>query len=240
MIATLVTELDVLLDTRLGLIDTLDSAAAVRLFKNKAYYLRERDEFESLCGIPQGLYEERWKHRNMQVLRHSINTPATDLVHYGLAQLEHRSVSDPEIEGVSLVVNAYPYQPTKAEAHALEIAIARVAGIQSTVKLIYEPWEAFTVKRCRGYTGLVLYNHLDWFKLHWEELFSLGMPQVTMVVPKLIRGEGITGEMLHVDGLGRELNPWSDGALSMLEYVGLEFVDVKHFCIAHPKVPLKE
>lgn len=237
MIGKVLTHLDALLDTRLGTLDRLDSVAALKAFKNPAYYTRSVDRFAPICGIDDTLYQGLWEARDTETLKHSLHTPVTDLLHYGLVRMERDAITDPTLDGVLLEVNVYPYQLTQAETHAFALAIAQCAGVHAGVRMIDESWQDLTVERCRDYNAMVLYDHHSWFKHHWETLIKRGMPQVSMIVPKLYLDQPIAPEMLRVEGIG-EVDPWEQGRIPMLEYVGLEFVDVQHYCIAHPKVPL--
>lgn len=229
----LLVELDFVLDTRLATVDCLDPGAAVRLAANPAYYERTKDLFEPLCGIDEAAYQSAWAARGVDTLRHALVCPSIDLVHYALLDLERRAIVDPSISGVALDVNVWPYQLTDAEAHDLALAMAERAGYQSPVRLLCQPPAYFTPTLIRqSYAGVLLYDHHSWFKLHADELLMrVGIPQVTMVVPKLVYDRLPTAEELEL-GTEKKRNAFEIAEYMMLPHVGLEYIDTLHCCIA--------
>lgn len=241
MILRLLTELDALLDTRAGLMDLLSPEHAVKLISNPAYYERDTDDFEALCGFPNDVYRHAWKNRTSEVLKHSLNTPAVDLVHYGLVEAERRSVNDPTISYVAVDINEYPYKLTEAERRAFAQALVRVLGVKSVIRMIYAPPAAITPEKIRDengepYSGMILYNHVAWFQAHWERLLQVSIPRVTLVAPKLWPEKPLDDYDLTVEGMGR-VDPWHQATAPLLQHIGLEYVEVRHYCIAHPAVP---
>ena len=236
MILRLLTELDALLDTRVGLIDTLNGEWAAALIDNPAYYTRVQDKFEALCGVPQALYEAAWDARDARILPHSLVTVASDLVNYGLLQIEHQAIQDPEIHGAALDVNLWPYVLSEAEQQALLVALAQCLGYRAPIALLCEPWSAFTPERVRStYAGMILYNHNDWFKAQAERLNVQGIPQVTLVAPALAYRGIPTDEALTFEFKGK-INPYEATEYAMVEKIGLEYVDVSNYCIAIPQI----
>lgn len=229
----LLVELDAIMDTRLGLIDLLDPQAVNRAFTNPAYYKRNVDRFEPLCGVSDALFAQAWKDRTTEVLKHAMATPSLDFVHLGAIRLERSAMDDPTLDGVTVHVNIYPYAMSIEERSVLAQALSETIGLKATIELVRLPMEALTVTHCRDYLGMVLYNYHDWFALHGEELLKRGMPGVTMVVPKLYKDKPIARSELVYDGFGL-IDPFRDSSLPMLEYLALEFADIRHFCVALP------
>lgn len=229
----LLTELDALLDTRLATVDKLDPEAAVRLVANPTYFERIRDDFEPLCGIEEAAYQAAWKTRDVETLQHALVCPTIDLVHFALLDLERRAITDPAITGVALDVNVWPYQLTEAEAHDIALAIAQRAGYRSPIRLLCQPMAYFTPSLIKDqYAGLIFYNHNEWFTCHAEELLlQVGIPQVTLVAPKLVNDRLPTDEELDY-GTEVKRDAYEITSFMMTPHVGLEYVDVLHYCVA--------
>lgn len=229
----LMVELEAVLDTRLGTVDKLDPEAAVRLVANPAYFERTKDEFEPLCGIDEKTYQAAWAARDIETLQHSLVCPAIDLVHYSLLDLERRSIVDPGITGVALDVNVWPYRLTDGEAHDIALAIAQRAGYQAPIRMMCEPPAFFSPTHVKEhYAGMILYNHNAWFREHADELLMrVGIPQVTMVAPKLVHDRMPTEEELDFK-TEKKRDAYEITSFIMTPHVGLEYVDVLHFCVA--------
>lgn len=240
-IIRLLTELDALMDTRLGLMDTLDPQSAVRLVSNPDYFTRTEDRFEKLCGFPDAVYQEAWKQRTVDALRHSLISPSVDLVHFSVAEIEHRSLTDPATQGCELDVNTYPYLLTEEEQRGVMEALLLRIGINAPIRLLYEPPSFFTPELIRKrYAGMILYNHNAWLEAQGEKLFAgvMGIPNVTLVAPKLAKDTMPDPAMydFKAHGVKRDIDPFDASAHVLSQFIHLEFVDVGHFCLAHPGI----
>lgn len=232
MIVRLLTELDAILDTRVGVMDRLDPEATVRLVKNPAYYTRQIDHFEPLCGIEEARFQDAWQRRCIDDLRHSSVTPIMEMLHCQILALETKHGMDPTLEGIELVVNLHPYQLSPEEETAIGQALVRMIGKRTPVRFVSLSPKELTPEMVRAdYSGLVLYNHHDWMKLHQDYLTLRGIPRVTLVAPKLCYEKIPTAEEQNLE-IDRPMDMWSFVQIMASEAIGLEFLDVEQYCTA--------
>jgi hypothetical protein len=235
-------ELDAIQDTRLGLMDLLDPEAAVRLVANPDYFTRVIDKFEPLCGMDDDIFQEAWKKRTKEVLKHSINTLVLDMIHYQVVEVEYRSVDDPTLAGALVDVNIYPYQLDRDEQTGLLMALAQRIGTQAQIRLVNQPPRYYTPALVKQeYYAMVLYNHNEWFAAHQAELFSdmgVKMPGVTLYAPQLVRSEMPPAELQDFTkhGFRKDVGVFDVMARGMAGLVGLEYLPINQYCIAFPGV----
>jgi hypothetical protein len=234
-------ELDAILDTRLALMDTLDPEAAVKLIQSPAYFKRQVDKFEAICGMDDQIYQEAWKTRTKDVLKRAINTPTIDLVHYMLIEVENLALTDPMIAGARLDINVYPYKLTQAERDGIAWAIAHRAGWRSRIRVLDQPPIYFTPAIVRhDYQVMVMYNHNAWLEAQSSELFAseVGLPGVTLYAPRLAKDEMPPKESydLRKYGVKHEFDIFEAVAHAVTQYITLEYLPIDQYCIAWPGI----
>lgn len=227
----ILTELDALLDTRLGVVSTLDNDAALRLVQNSDYFHRETDQIGPLCGLDQAVYEQAWASRDVSALQHAIMTPSVAMLRMQLLDI-HRQwkvARDPNIEGVVLEVNTYPYPLSEAELAGYGAVFKEVFGSFLQIEVTHRPWTQYTPDfMMRHYTGAVLYNYRDWFHAHLDALMKKGIPRFSMVAPKIGK-EVIPLEERYVDKTPYDLFVAAEAMSRHL--LAFEFVDTENFCV---------
>ena len=236
-------DIEAIVDTRLGLMDYLDPDCAVRLVSNPDYFTRVQDKFQPLCGIPEAIWKEAWKTRGAtgEALKRAINTPAIDLVHYMVLEVEYRAINDPQISGAEVDLNIWPYTLSDEERLALAAALTQRVGWKAPINVICQPPQYFTPSLCKGsYYAMVLYDHDAWFKVHQSELFAttVGMPKVTMYAPRLAAKEIPPPDMCDFSkhGVKKKIDIFDAVAHGLSQYVGLEYLPVNQYCICYPGI----
>lgn len=233
-------ELDALLDTRLGLIDTLDPEAAVRLVSGIDYFQRSTESYEKSCGISDTVFKEAWAKRNKETLKHSLQTGLIHLLHCRVVEAERLSVSDPLIAGAHVEVTTYPYVLDEAEEYALAEAIAMCVGVHAPIELTHQPLAYYTPALLKkNYTFAFLYNHNEWLKAHANALNGgERAPSVTMYAPMLAYHSLPPAEISDYKGYGitAPVDPFEATSYALKEAINLEFVPVHFYCAVWPGI----
>jgi hypothetical protein len=231
-------EIDALLDTRLAVMDRLDPEAAVRLASNPDYYTRMIDHMEPLCGIDEATYQEAWNKRSFEDLKHALATPMVDFLHYQALDLARKVKLEPTVEGAEYVINLFPYRIPLPDETALHNALSQRFGHAVPIKLVFlSPKEIEPLQVRSKYAGLVFYNHHLWIRTHQEVLTKIGIPQITLVVPKLCYEKVPTEEEQKLD-IDRPMDIWTFTAKMSAEAFGTEFMEVEMYCSYLGKVAL--
>lgn len=233
-------DLDAILDTRLGLMDVLSPETAVKLVANPLYFRRKTDHLETVCGFPNATFEEAWKTRTKEVLAHSINTPALDMLHYSVMEAEHRAATHPAFSGVRVDINIYPYVLDEEECNCLALSIAQRAGWKAPIRLLNQPPYYFQPKLIKAdYSVMMLYNVNEWLAVHKTALTGYDrMPQVTLYLPRLMPEETVPSDIgdWRKYGAKQPIDIFEAVTYACAEFVSLEFIPINHFCIAYPGV----
>jgi hypothetical protein len=158
------------------------------------------------------------------------------LLHYALLDIERRSIDDPSIDSGALDINIWPYKLTDAEVREMGLAIASVIGCISPIRLVEHPWSFYTPQYVKDtYSGLILYNHNQWLEAMGESLFLVGLPAITLAAPKLTHSRMPTAEEMDF-GTKKVIDPWEAASYMMSQNLGIDYVDVLHYCLAHPTI----
>jgi hypothetical protein len=233
-------ELDVILDTRLGLMDVLHPETAVKLISNPTYFRRKTDHFEALCGYPDKAYEEAWKTRTKEVLAHSINTPALDMLHYSVLEAEHRAATHPAFSGVRVDINIYPYDLNEEERTCMALSIAQRAGWKAPIRIVNQPPQYYDPKMVKeDYDVMMLYNVNAWLDAHKVALTGFDrIPGVTLYLPRLMPEEKVPTEIGDWRKYGAKMpvDIFEAVTYACAEFIALEWVPINHYCIAYPGV----
>lgn len=233
-------DLDFILDTRLGLMDVLSPESAVKLVANPAYFRRKTNHFEALCGFPNAEFEAAWKSRTKEVLAHSINTPALDLLHYSVMEAEHRAATHPAYSGVRVDINIHPYDLNEEERNCMALSIAQRAGWHAPIRIVNQPPFYFDPKMVReDYDVMMLYNVQEWLDAHKATLTGFDrMPGVSLYLPRLMPEEKVPSDIGDFRKFGAKMpvDIFEAVTYACAEFIGLEFVPINHFCIAFPGV----
>jgi len=241
MVFRFLVEIDAILDTRLGLMHHLDPDSAQRLVDNPAYFTRELDQFEPLCGMDDVLWKEAWKHRTVEALKSAINTPVIDLVHYMVLEAEYRAINDPQIAGAEVDLNIWPYQLNVEERHVMAAALTQRVGWKSPITVICQPPVYFTPGLVGNtYYAMVLYDHDAWFKAHQAELFAgeYGIPKVTLYAPRLAAKSMPPPELLDFTrhGITRKIDIFDAVAHALAQFIALQYLPVQQYCVCYPGI----
>lgn len=230
-------ELDAALDTRLGLVSSLDQQAAVKLVTSEQYYTRLKDDFSEITGIPHEVYRQAWEARTADILPRSIKTHIPILLSRLMHHLERLEENTPYMPDVRLEVNVWPYRDlTPKECDMLQLAFTVHSGIQTIPEIVcYDPAELTPRKIKNEYSGLILYNLRDWLKHHLEVFGRCICPDVAVLAPALFYDQIVTVKDLSPDPeLKESLSVFQLTEMACAEFFQLNLLDPKYFSIWRP------
>lgn len=228
--------LDALLDTRLGTLHQLNRNAAVQMLHEAGYFQRANDNLAQINpDIDNDAFEAAYAARSADVLMDSMLTPMVMSVSHVAFELEEQRINTPFVETVEVRVNLWPYVLSVEECDELAAAMTAYLPYDVRVTTCFIPVKDMTVEALkREYSGVVLYDLAEWFKMHGREFETVSMPAVTMWAPKL-HANG--GQAFKVGDLGEEfdhLEPYSAIERFISPLVALELLDVEYFSILRP------
>lgn len=226
------TELDAILDTRLGTLHCMNEQFAIDAVQHANYSTRVSDDFSAFCGVTFEDYKAAYAKRDEAVLQASIVTNASFILNSVCGELVRQRIETPFTGSVTVEVNLWPYQLDAETRRDIENAIASLLPVDVHVRSCYVPIEQLTIRMVASrYTGMIIYNFAEWLQLHCREFEEVNIPGVTIIAPKL-HTEGQTAFPMGYLGEGTEdLDPYEMISMLHAPLMGLEWAEPAHFCM---------
>lgn len=178
----LYTDLDCLLDTRLGLLRTTFPKQAKRIEKDQRYYKRVDNKFPWIAGFPWRDYEDTW---NARTYEHVKGSPATKFAKRFKqfcmdARIERSSHhGDPQ---VVVNLNIFPYRIPNEE---LELMRARLQSylLVDEVRICNLDYAMVPLSMLPDESQFAIYDIDRWVNAQIENLQQDPRPKVGVVSP---------------------------------------------------------
>lgn len=187
-------ELDVLLDTRLGVISKYDEKIALEVLEN-GWVTRQSNEISQFTNdLSDEEYEELWRNRDSSVLPYSRMSSYIVELNSQVEQLKEQIIMDSgRIKEAGIIINTYPYTDlTKEELEDIVSAIEeRIGNVIPVMVSCMSPKEIdlpFLKNK-----GILTYIVNDW--IHWQQQAMapekgqeclVCNPKLTIIAPKVI------------------------------------------------------
>lgn len=232
MMKRMLIPLDVLLDTRLGIVSNLSKEAASAIVASKSYWEREHDDW---FKITNGLitteafnqaYSERGGDNTADTLNASVMSGMLPVIHQVLGDetLAHLNNRTGELEQLQLNIDYHPYTLSIEYRDELLTIMHTLFGESTEIELVNLGLKATTPEVLRdGYACFITYSFHEWMQTHYLSLSEQRMPDFTLIAPKLFEKDV---SMLAVEVKKRELMKFK---LEKLLYMNFEFIDSTYF-----------
>lgn len=230
----LLVTLDVLLDTRLGVIAAFDDNIASTILNNPEYLLREHEDWSLVSnGLitndkVDALYSARGGVNTADTLNASLQTSILPFIHQlliesDLARMNNRTEHDDELK---LCVDIHPYELSLEYRDELLTILKELFGDSTDITITSLGLEQASPNTLyASYGGYITYEFNKWIKHHYLELSTSRMTDFTFIGPKLFEKDV---SKLEPAVKKRELLRFK---LEKLMYMTFEFIDAKYFSI---------
>jgi hypothetical protein len=194
MIRRILISLDVLLDTRVGVIAGISQEAATALVTNPLYWERDFDDWHKLTGglITNEQFAEAYAARggenSAKTLNASFETGMAPFLYQLLAEADINAMDGMtrDAHEIGLAVNTAPYVLSPNERADLVDIIQAKYGTELNVKLVEYTVPELTVQRlAEEFGGMIIYEFAEWFKYHHIAIVGALMSDFNVVHPKL-------------------------------------------------------
>lgn len=229
----LYTDLDSLMDTRMGVISQLSPESAVELVSSEEYWNRERDDWETLTKgqVTQEAFKEAWEKRDVTTLQSSVVTQLFLVINQVFGDHHLIRMEGLIDAGLRLEVNIHPYELTPVEVQVLEGVLKEYCFEGLLVTFISKPLEEITPEFLfERYSGALIYEFPKWLKRHAWELGRLKGRDFNMIVPRLFENDAST---LSQDEKKKTFFTFK---LWLLEHIDIEFIEPQYFSLIPPQV----
>lgn len=236
-------ELDVLLDTRMGTLATIDEKLISLAIKN-GYHNRLTDTWSYLnLNVDQDDYKKRYDDRGLEVLSMSKPTAILEAVNLMLNKLAQRAINTP-LNGIpELHVNTYPYLFEEHVKEQIINAVMYYLPMDIEVKTTYISPDDLTPDVIRKeFSGIIMYDFDTWLKLNQKRIGKTKLHDITFIVPAL-HYNGVIPTSSELQEVAKELNldkatsntTFAAVEASLIEFIHLIMVDVKNFSFILPE-----
>lgn len=194
----ILTPLDAHLDTRLGTIARLDQTAAETLLGSNDYWTRENDNWTLLTGGKitteefNKAYAERGGVNTDATLQYSVRSNITPFILRLLTDdhVNRMNQMGDEDDSVSLVINYWPYQLTSDGIESIRAIMSYLYGSMTEIELISVPIEEVTPEFLNSnFAACIMYEFLEWTKLHYLDLSKVNMNCFNFVGPTIFEAD---------------------------------------------------
>lgn len=232
-------DLDALLDTRLGVLSSLDEEAAASLDLTK-YRERISDQFKhlGLSQIDDDVYRTAYRKRTADVLPHAMMTPVSLYLNIALTELEKEAMAGSPLAGpAKLTINLWPYKDlTPPEIEAICAAMFHRSGVFTSIETICESPKIITTDfiAYKQWNMMFMYGFWEWFEYQWSRWTQKPrcIPNTVIVAPQLAPTlEGFGKALEYKNPKGEIADPFECVRVLAAEVIGLAFADVKVFSI---------
>lgn len=186
----LYTELDCFLDTRLGTLMTLWPTQTAEMIKDNDQYTkyvnRDSNRFTEWDWIDKDAFDERYKQRDVPVLKASVITDFCQYLSNMSRSLFEEHGPDALLRPPLITVNTWPYVLSQDDMDALPEMIRLKTCDLFEIKTIYMPLDKLELMSYKKYQYLFIYNYNQWLSKYTNALMSMAIHPTRLVIPKLI------------------------------------------------------
>jgi hypothetical protein len=227
MLRKILTDVDSLLDTRIGVLSTLYPAAASTLVASKAYWLREHTDWSVLTDgkVSNEQFAQAWAKRTKRsACESSVMNGFHPVFIKILTDVAAAGMSGMSDFDVGFEVNLHPYDFTFDELELFTVLIRKQVGQDVPITFCSIPLEDLTPElMLKEYSACISFNFHEWIKLHAPTLANIEARGFNYVAPKLFETDP---RSMTVDQKEDELTRWR---LYYLHAMDFAFIDVKYF-----------
>lgn len=221
------TDLDSILDTRLGLISILDEDLAIDLLKNRKdkYYNRKVEKFGKWTTDE---WLEHYRNRSKRVLRESVPTNLIRLATGYMAIAELEQSGSPVPQTPRLLVNTFPYELMEEERDLILKALVAATKGTINLELTYRSYADISPLWLRTNVAVyATYNFREWLETQsMTDAFSRhSCPDTVILAPAIVHDESLEDD--------NEIFATMTKTFRML--FSVEFIPVEEFSIAVPE-----
>lgn len=230
----MLTDLDSLLDTRLGVASLFDPSVAIALLKDN-WQKRKTDKWQlSQTQFTYDEYRKKYYERTLDAISASAPTALPTML---LNIIHENNVTSMEVNRSikhKLIVNLDLYPFNQDEVDELQLALEEVLPFFDDIRLVRYPLKqiTFSLLRMLGVGYYITYDALRWLKIHNDELVSNRYMWLTILAPAIRE----TDFSDHSDGeelkhLANGMDPFEAFEFQISLHVNLRFVETKYFSL---------
>lgn len=221
-------DLDSLLDTRLGILASIDVDQAARALGDN-YHKRFIDKFPDITASE---FKEIYSRRTADILPFSLVTDIFEIIHTTVKEAVIENMKGGQNLGHPLTVNIFPYELQPDEIEEMREVVFQLNHGCSDVEIISMSNDDLTPEFIKkNYCMVIKYDFADWLHKQQQNLVAKPMPAVIMIAPSLYYDKEPSEEKI-AEFKRDKLNPFKTMELSIAPLLGLKIIDTSVFSIS--------
>ena len=181
-------DINTLLDTRLGVLARLNSAAANSIVRSDWYPIRDTDRFDRVSDgvISKEMFDEMYNKFEVETLSNSLMTNLIYILRSDVKDIFPKYQLK-EINGkITFDINVYPYRLLDEEKEIIKRAISHYLTEPASVNVVDIAYHLLTPTGIAlNYDMMTIYNYEDWLKYHHEALLTNPIEDFTIFYPRI-------------------------------------------------------
>jgi len=225
--------LDELLDTRLGVLNTMDVNYPKKMLANDWQTRIGDSTILEYCDVSNDEYNEAYGKRTVEELKNSV---ITNIPSYVANQLASDIVNFPEMEELGatpeIFLNVWPYKLNKEETDTFVLILRRIFTFAEKVTVIQVSPKYITPRWLKDKEIYYFFNYdgIKWMNIHSEALLEFPITRMKFYMPatEQINSEPMTQEM-HNEY--KDVDRFNLVAVAWAMYITIQYIPVKVFSI---------
>lgn len=226
-------DLDSLYDTRLAILDKIDTRYATLVYE-AGFTNRTEDAFPR---INKEQFKKLFDDRDNTVLAKAMLTNVMSMVRDHIKESVKNIHRTPGGKEINVYVNVWPYEFDKT---GVELILKPIYDIEENRVNVHalnqDPKTIPTSFFGERFAFIVMYDYLRWLTNILDDPTTMAkpIPKTTLIAPKLFLNETYNEKdyQAHLDA--GNMDPFREIELICAQYVGLEFYEIPLFCAMLP------
>lgn len=230
-------DIDSLLDTRLGLLNSIDPEATKKVVSSTQYWYRNHTNWDVITNgrVSNEVFEKHWKERTAAILPHSMMTNILGPLKSITVLNEINIMDGISTDEFTLTVNIWPYRLGVDVLDSLTEALHHYLFGDIPITFVEHDMNNYTPQMLvKDYDHAFLFDFHWWVKKHAFDLAKVRSHDFTLVIPRLLEKDPSD---LTQEEIKSELVQFQ---LMLRYYINIEFIDVACFSMVKPTLPKKE
>lgn len=211
-------DIQMILDTRLGVLARLNPQAANKIVRSEWYHQRDTDRFDLVSDgvITLEDYRQLAGKYEVETLLESLFTDYVFLLRKDIEEIFPKTEIKDLTGRIRFDINVYPYRLLDSEKEVLRRAVARYLTEPGEVRVVDMAYHLLHPGSLNdNYEMMALYNYEDWLKYHQETLYKTPIKEFTLFHPRIAP----SGEVPETDDIFND--PFMVMPLVLCEHIQL-------------------
>lgn len=229
-------DIDSLLDTRLGLLQTIDPELVKRVVVKDAYWHRNHTNWDALTdgGITTEKFDEHWAARTSDILPHSMMTDILAPLKSVTLMNEVNILDGIVKDRLALTINIWPYNIGIDVQEALTQALHHYLMDDLPITYIDNDLTTYTpVDMINEFEQAFMFDFHWWLRKHAFALSKVRAPGFTLILPRLLEKDPSD---LTLEEMKAEIFQFQ---MVLRYYIDIDFIDARCFSMYRPKIKAK-